>query len=90
MFHILVVDDEEKIRSLIRKYAEFSGHRVSEAADGLKAVNAVKAGDFDLVVMDVMMPEMDGFTAIKEIRKFSDIPVIMLSAGARIRCDPRF
>lgn len=80
MFHILVVDDEEKIRSLIRKYAEFSGHRVSEAADGLKAVNAVKTGDFDLVVMDVMMPEMDGFTAIKEIRKFSDIPVIMLSA----------
>lgn len=80
MFHILIVDDEEKIRSLIRKYAEFSGHRVSEAADGLKAVNAVKTGDFDLVVMDVMMPEMDGFTAIKEIRKFSDIPVIMLSA----------
>lgn len=80
MFNILVVDDEDKIRSLIRKYAEFSGHRVSEAEDGAAAVTAVKNGDFDLIIMDVMMPEMDGFTAMKEIRKFSEIPVIMLSA----------
>ncbi|MFB0918926.1 MAG: response regulator transcription factor, partial [Clostridiaceae bacterium] len=80
MFNILVVDDEDKIRSLIRKYAEFSGHRVSEAQDGAEAVTSVKNGDFDLIIMDVMMPEMDGFTAMKEIRKFSEIPVIMLSA----------
>ena len=78
--HLLVVDDEEKIRDLIRKYAEFEGYRVSEAADGMAAVLAVRKQDFDLVILDVMMPELDGFAACREIKKEKDIPVLMLSA----------
>ncbi|MGN0753688.1 MAG: response regulator transcription factor [Aristaeellaceae bacterium] len=78
--HILVVDDEMNIRGMIRKYAVFEGYQVTEAADGLEAVQMCESGRFDLIVMDVMMPEMDGFTALREIRKTSDVPVIMLSA----------
>ena len=80
MHKILIVDDEEMIRKLIRKYAEFEGHEVSEAVDGMDAVIKIKNGSFDLVVMDIMMPELDGFSASREIRKFSSVPIIMLSA----------
>lgn len=80
MYSILVVDDEDKIRELIRKYAEFEGYTVSEAKDGLEAVQLSKEGSFDLIVLDVMMPELDGFSTCREIRKNSDVPVIMLSA----------
>jgi two-component system, OmpR family, response regulator ResD len=80
MYKILIVDDEEKIRELIRKYAEFQGHSVFEAKDGMEALELVKKEEFDLIVLDVMMPELDGFSTCKEIRKNSDIPVIMLSA----------
>lgn len=80
MFKILVVDDEEKIREVIRTYAEFDGHEVVEAADGLEAVEICQNEDFDVIVMDIMMPRLDGFSAYKEIRKEKDIPVLMLSA----------
>lgn len=81
MKKILVVDDEEKIRSIIRKYGEFEGYEVSEACDGMDAIEKVKDnGDFDVIIMDVMMPELDGFSACSEIKKIKDIPVIMLSA----------
>ncbi|MDR3240085.1 MAG: response regulator transcription factor [Clostridiales bacterium] len=82
MAKILVVDDEEKIRSLILKYAKFEGHDVSMAEDGLAAVEAAQKEAFDLIIMDVMMPELDGFSAVKEIRKTADTPVLMLSARA--------
>ncbi len=78
--HILIVDDEINIRGLIRKYAIFEGYQVSEAANGMEAVAMCREGKFDLVVMDVMMPELDGFSAVREIRKESDVPVIMLTA----------
>ena len=77
---ILVVDDEEKIRNVIREYAEFSGYEVKEAQDGMDAVNICKNEDFDIIIMDVMMPKLDGFSAIKEIKKTKNIPVLMLSA----------
>ena len=77
---ILIVDDEANIRSLLRKYAEFDGYTVAEAADGLRAVEMCRSGHYDLIVMDVMMPEMDGFTALREIRRFCQTPVLMLSA----------
>jgi DNA-binding response OmpR family regulator len=77
---ILVVDDESKIRAVIREYAEFDGYEVDEATDGMSAVAKCKDGCFDIVIMDVMMPKLDGFSACKEIRKFKDVPVIMLSA----------
>jgi DNA-binding response OmpR family regulator len=80
MYKMLVVDDEEKIRALIKKYAVFEGHEVTEAADGMEAVTLCRDKSFDIIIMDVMMPELDGFSAVKEIRKKSAVPVIMLSA----------
>jgi len=80
MYHILVVDDEARIRSIIKKYAEFEGHKVTEAADGMEAVYLCRTTEFDMVIMDIMMPELDGFSACREIRKNSEVPIIMLSA----------
>ena len=80
MYHILVVDDESRIRSIIRKYAEFEGHEVTEAADGMEAVLLCRKNTYDLIIMDIMMPELDGFSACREIRKVSQTPIIMLSA----------
>lgn len=80
MSKILVVDDEAKIREVIKEYASFDGFNVSEAVDGMDAINKCKQEKFDLIIMDVMMPRLDGFSAIKEIRKMSNTPVIMLSA----------
>ena len=80
MYRILTVYDEERIRALIRKYAEFEGHEVTEAADGMEAVKLCREKTFDIIIMDIMMPELDGFSAVREIRKFSDTPIIMLSA----------
>ena len=82
MYKILIVDDEARIRSIIKKYAEFEGHTVAEAADGMSAVSLCREHDFDIVIMDIMMPELDGFSACREIRKFSQVPIIMLSARA--------
>jgi DNA-binding response OmpR family regulator len=80
MYNILVVDDEMRIRSIIKKYAEFEGHSVTEAADGMEAVHFCRSADFDIIIMDIMMPELDGFSACREIRKTSQTPIIMLSA----------
>ncbi len=80
MAKILIVDDEEKIRFVVREYGEFSGHEVAEASDGSEAVARCREENFDLVILDIMMPKVDGFTACKELRKFSQVPVIMLSA----------
>lgn len=80
MFKILVVDDEEKIREVIKTYAEFEGHTVVEAVDGIDAVEKAREQDFDVIVMDIMMPRLDGFSAYKEIKKTKNIPVLMLSA----------
>ncbi len=77
---ILVVDDEQKIREVIREYSEFNGFEVTEAADGMTAVGLCKLNDYDLIIMDIMMPKLDGFSACKEIKKIKDIPIIMLSA----------
>ena len=80
MKQILIVDDEEKIRTLIRKYAEFEGYSVSEARNGRDAVALCRKIAFDLVLLDVMMPEMDGLEACREIRNFSSVPILMLTA----------
>ena len=79
-YHILVVEDEEKIRTLIRKYAEFEGHDVSEAGDGMKAVEMCRKNSYDIIIMDVMMPELDGLSACRKIKSFCDVPIIVLSA----------
>ena len=80
MYHILIVDDEARIRSIIKKYAEFEGHTVTEAGDGMEAVLLCRSNTYDVIIMDIMMPELDGFSACREIRKVSQTPIIMLSA----------
>ena len=77
---ILIVDDEEMIRGVLKEYVEFEGNEAFEAADGMEAVKMCKDNDYDVVLMDVMMPRLDGLSAVTEIRKFKDVPVIMLSA----------
>ena len=80
MAKILMVDDEKAIRSGFKEYAEFLGFEVEEAKDGMEAVALCRENNFDVIIMDIMMPRMDGFTAVKEIKKIKDIPVLMLSA----------
>ena len=80
MATLLIVDDESRIRSLIAKYAAFEGYDTEEAENGMQAVEMCREKRYDLIVMDVMMPELDGFSAVREIRKTDNVPVIMLSA----------
>ena len=77
---ILIVDDELNIRELVKKYAVFENFESDTATNGIEAIEMCKHNEYDLVIMDIMMPELDGFSAVKEIRKTSDVPVIMLSA----------
>lgn len=77
---LLIVDDEARIRDLIRKYASFEGYNVEEASNGMEAIEKCRQKNYDLIIMDVMMPELDGFSACREIRRKSQVPVIMLSA----------
>lgn len=80
MYKLLVVDDEQKIREIISKYAQFEGYSVEEAPDGMTAIEMFKEKDYDLIILDVMMPDLDGFSVCRELRKHSRTPVIMLSA----------
>lgn len=80
MYKLLIVDDEDNIREVLKEYAEFEGHEVDEAGDGMKAIEMARAKDYDIIIMDVMMPRLDGYSACKEIRKFKQTPMIMLSA----------
>ena len=80
MYKILIVDDEQKIREVLAEYADFEGFCSDQAQDGMEAVLKCKQNDYDIILMDVMMPKLDGFSAVKEIKKIKDIPVIMLSA----------
>lgn len=80
MYHILLVDDEENIRTFVKKYALFEGHMVTEASGGMEAVSFCRSQQFDIVVLDVMMDDLDGFSVCRKIREFSSVPVIMLTA----------
>jgi len=80
MQKLLIVDDEINIRKVIKEYGEFNGYQVDESADGMNAVSLCKKNDYDLIIMDIMMPRLDGFSACKEIRKTKSTPIIMLSA----------
>ena len=77
---ILVVDDEISIRMGIREFAEYQGYDVTGAANGREALELCRQQDFDLIIMDIMMPEMDGYEAYRRIREINDIPALMLSA----------
>lgn len=80
MTKILIVDDEAMIRSVLAEYADFEKFEHDEAADGMEAVTKARENNYDLIIMDVMMPRLDGFSAVKEIRKIKNTPIIMLSA----------
>lgn len=80
MPRILIVDDEAQIRMIIKKYAEFEGFTTDEASDGMEAVSKCRREKYDIIIIDIMMPELDGFSACREIRKTSSVPIIMLSA----------
>lgn len=80
MVKLLVVDDEINIRKMIHKFAEFEGYEVYEAVDGMDAVQKCEEMNYDCIIMDIMMPNLDGFSAVRKIHEFSDVPVIMLSA----------
>ena len=80
MARLLIVDDEEKIREMIGKYAVHEGHEVVLASDGKEALKLFEKGDFDLIVLDVMMPEMDGYETLKRIKEIRDVPCIFLTA----------
>ena len=77
---ILVIDDEQKIREVVRMYLEKEGFFVGEAADGQEALELVNRGQWDFIILDLMMPGIDGWSVCKEIRKFSAVPIIMLTA----------
>ena len=80
MLKVLIVDDEIKIREVVKEYAKVSGYECSEASNGKDAVKLVEKNDYDCVILDVMMPELDGFSACKKIKEIKDVSVIMLSA----------
>ena len=80
MSRILIVDDEERIRAVIRKYAEFEGYETEEAENGMQAVEICRNKDFDVMILDIMMPELDGFSTCRKIFEMKKIPTIMLSA----------
>lgn len=80
MSKLLIVDDEVNIRAVVREYAEFEGFEVDEAENGMEAVEKCRQNAYDLIIMDVMMPKLDGFSASKEIKKQKNTPIIMLSA----------
>ncbi|MDE7122023.1 MAG: response regulator transcription factor [Oscillospiraceae bacterium] len=82
MRRLLIVDDEVNIRTVVREYAEFEEYEVDEAENGMEAVEKCRQQDYDLIIMDVMMPKLDGYSASKEIKKHKNIPIIMLSARA--------
>ena len=77
---LLIVDDETKIQLVLKEYASFEGYETDLASNGMDAIKMAKENDYDLIIMDIMMPGLDGFSAVKEIKKFKDIPVLMLSA----------
>ena len=80
MAKLLIVDDEKKIREVIREYALLNGYEADEAEDGMQAIDMIREKDYDCVILDIMMPKLEGFSACKQIKKIRNIPVIMLSA----------
>ena len=80
MARILIVDDEKNIREVVREYCELNGYEADEAEDGMEAIEKVRTAHYDCVILDVMMPKLDGFSTCREIKRLSNIPVIMLSA----------
>ena len=80
MARVLIVDDEPRIRDLIREHLQYAGFTCAEAGDGTQALAELANGGIDLVILDIMMPFMDGITALRVLRQSSAVPVILLTA----------
>ena len=80
MAKLLIVDDEFNIRHVVKEYAMANNHDIDEAENGADALRKVALNDYDVIILDIMMPKMDGFTACREIKKVKDVPIIILSA----------
>ncbi|MBQ6125954.1 MAG: response regulator transcription factor [Erysipelotrichaceae bacterium] len=80
MARLLIADDEEKIREMLGKYASHEGHDVTLASNGREALKLFENSDFDLVILDIMMPEMDGYETLKKMKEIRDVPCIFLTA----------
>lgn len=80
MPRILIVDDEKNIREVVREYAVLNGYETDEAEDGMQALDLVKENTYDCIILDIMMPRLDGFSACKQIKAIQPVPIIMLSA----------
>ena len=80
MYRLLIADDEIKIREVIAEYGRINNYYVMEASDGLQAIEMVEKHDFDCVILDIMMPNLDGYTACKRIKEIKNVPIIILSA----------
>lgn len=89
MYRILVVEDEEEIQEILKNYLEAEGYEVVQAEDGVDGIAKFHSGRFDLVVLDVMMPKIDGFGTCELIRRESDVPIIMLTALEEEACQIR-
>ncbi|MBR2676304.1 MAG: response regulator transcription factor [Solobacterium sp.] len=80
MAKLLIVDDEKNIRQVVKEYAVLNGYEADEAEDGLQAIELFRENEYDCVILDIMMPKLDGFSACKQIRAIRPVPMIMLSA----------
>ena len=79
MAAVLICDNEARLRAVLKLYAQLEGHEVTEAENGLEAVEACKVNSFDIIIIDVAIPGYDGFSAVEEIRKTSNVPIIILT-----------
>ena len=77
---VLIVDDEDGIREVIKEYCLLEKYEVLEASNGIDAIDMVRKNDVDIIVLDIMMPKLDGYSALKEIKSIRNVPVILLSA----------
>lgn len=80
MSKILIVEDEERIRDMIKEYISIEEYETDEASDGIEALDLIRKNEYGLIILDVMMPRIDGWTVLRELRKSSEVPVIMLTA----------
>lgn len=77
---VLIVDDEQRIREMLKEYMSIEAYQIDEASDGSDAIDLLKSNKYDLIIVDVMMPKIDGWTVVREVRKNLDTPIIMLTA----------
>ncbi len=85
MYTVLIVEDEKRMREIVTTYFESAGYNVLEASNGLEAIDLFENETVDLVLLDIMMPQIDGWTVCKRLRTKSDIPIIIITARSEMK-----